>query len=380
MNIKNSKKIVPATVFAAIIVLSAMVALAMPVGGQNVPESDFKPMDGWIWGDIPCSDVCPAPDDDIYTITSSDDGVDITVKDCCWITDRYEVHVNDVHIGTTPSLTCGVDGGTVLSQGTFRVFLTPGLHTLQFKNTCEPCFTGSAPCWNGWLPSGFSYKVENVDMIEVEKDYRYTNVCFEKDNDGDGYFSEDPIDGIDNDGDGQIDEDPVDCPDGTLLGTLLPIDDVSGNYIVEAVVKNDVVKSYNPGQYYAVSTVNVLEDVDTLTIVEDWCDCTEISALNPKNGGGCVVIVEVGPDGIAYQIHDAKSVGVMVVGCTATATLGAVSAGTTILMYVKFGPAQKHDDFEAGTCVNTNTAWVSIGDLVSVSEEDSATLELIKKE
>ena len=221
-------------------------------------------------------------------------------------------------------------------------------------------------------------------IIEVEKEYTYTDVCFERDNDLDGEFNEDPVnfdaDGnaIDDDEDGLYNEDDVDCPDGTSLGTPLPMDD--GNYTVEAVVnvKNDKVKSYNPGQYYAVSTVNVLGDVETLTIKENWSDCTGISALNPAKGGGCVVIVEIRDDGEAYQIFDAKSDNVTVDANegTATATLGAVSAGTTILMYVKFGPAQKHNTFAPDTCENTNTAWESIEDKASVS----AWLELIEKE
>jgi hypothetical protein len=208
------------------------------------------------------------------------------------------------------------------------------------------------------LRNEIEYAQEKAQKFVVAKDYRYTDVCFEKDNDLE-----------------------VDCPYGTDLGRLLPTD-ADGNYIVEAVVKNGKVKSYNPGQYYAVSTVNVLKDVDELVITEDWSDCTGISALNPKQGGGCVVIVQVGPDGVAYQILDAKSDEVLVdvSGGTATATLGAVSAGTTILMYVKFGPAQKHDDFVPGTCENTNTAWVSIDEWESDKQEASAMLELIKKE
>ncbi|MBA7571633.1 hypothetical protein ES708_13399 [subsurface metagenome] len=161
--------------------------------------------------------------------------------------------------------------------------------------------------------------------IEVDKDYRYTNVCFEKDNDGDGLFSEDPIDGIDNDLDGLVDEDDVDCPSGTNLGYLLPMS-AEGNYTLEAVIhpKNNKVRSYNPGQYYAVSTVNVLVDVDELIIVEDWSACTDppISVLNPKKGGGSVVIVQVGPgDDVAYQILNATSDAVTITGNTATAVL-----------------------------------------------------------
>jgi hypothetical protein len=231
-------------------------------------------------------------------------------------------------------------------------------------------------------------------LIEVEKDYRYTNVCFEKDNDNDGDFNEDPVDGVDDDGDGSIDEDPVDCPLGSYLGDPLPMD--NGNYVLEAVIhpKNDKVRSYNPGQYYAVSTVNVTDDVDTLTIVEDWSDCCEISALNPKKGGGSVVIVQVGgeingvpvPDpSAAYQIFDATSDAIVVdsTACTATATLEDVAAGTIIYMYVKFGPGLKGETWAGpyGPCVNYNKA--SVVEEPTVPEdwiEASANLKLVAKD
>ena len=256
--------------------------------------------------------------------------------------------------------------------------------------------------------------------ITVEKDFRYTNVCFEKDNDGDGEFNEDPseqidndgdglfgedpIDGEDNDVDGEIDEDPVeveidndqdgqfseddvDCPDGTYLGDFLPMDG-DDNYLLEAVVnKRNIVKSYNPGQYYAVSTVNVLTDVEMLTIKEDFSGCIAeeggISVLNPVTGGGRLVVVQVGPgdpEAVAYQILDAKSLDeVLIEGGVATVSLGAQEAGTTFLVYVKFGPGLKGELWtDELTCENTNSAWVvyPADDIVS----DSAMLKLVLKE
>jgi hypothetical protein len=240
-------------------------------------------------------------------------------------------------------------------------------------------------------PAGIIY--DNIcyasDQIEVTKDYHHTNVCFEQDNDGDGNFSEDPVDlnsdgnPIDNDGDGLFNEDDVDCPDGTYPGDPLPRD-AEGNYTLEAVVKkNGKVSSYNPGQYYAVSTVNVLADVDGLTIEDDFCECA-IGELSPRQGGGSVVIVQVGPedpDEVAYQILDAHSEEVTVGNCNVTVELADVKAGTTILMYVKFAPTLRGETW-AGPyyCENTNTAWVSIrkGDIAR--EEASATLKLIYKE
>jgi hypothetical protein len=237
-----------------------------------------------------------------------------------------------------------------------------------------------------------------VIRIEVDKHYSYTNVCFERDNDRDGAFNEDPVDWelvdldgdgipetripIDNDGDGLFNEDDVDCPDGSYLGDQLP-QDAQDFYVLEAVVhpKNNKVSSYNPGQYYAVSTVNVLSDVDMLTIEEDWGDCG-IGDLNPKKGGGKVVIVMLGDDGTAYQILDAKDEAVTVDEDNGMAwvELEDVPAGTTILMYVKFKPAVKE---WAGPlrCVNTNSAWVgSIDDRPAEPVESSALLMLIAKE
>jgi hypothetical protein len=247
-----------------------------------------------------------------------------------------------------------------------------------------------------FLALGLALAVASQAALEdftVAKDYRNTSVCFEQDNDGDGNFSEDPVnfedldgDGIpetpiDDDEDGLFNEDPIDCPDGTCLGFALPVE--GGNYTLEAVVKeNGKVSSYNPGQYYAVSTVYVNDSVDKLTIEENWTDCAAISELNPRNGGGSVVIVQVGPgDAVAYQILDAKSEEVTVdfENCTATVELEDVSAGTTIMMYVKFAPAQKHGDFEAGTCVNTNTARVNMSGVETELPQAIATLELIQK-
>ena len=243
------------------------------------------------------------------------------------------------------------------------------------------------------------------EAITVEKDYRYTNVCFEKDNDGDGEFNEDPIDfdlygdPIDNDGDGQFNEDPVDC-DGTYLGDFLPMDDGEDNYLLEAVVnKKDIVTSYNPGQYYAVSTVNVLAHVDMLTIEEDFSGCIAeeggISVLNPVTGGGRLVVVQVGPGdldivdpgpgdpkAVAYQILDAKSLDeVLIEGGVATVSLGAQEAGTTILVYVKFGPGLKGEEwYDELTCDNTNSAWVVADPVEEDIVSDNAMLKLVLKE
>ncbi|HDS45311.1 MAG TPA: hypothetical protein ENN68_04335 [Methanomicrobia archaeon] len=206
----------------------------------------------------------------------------------------------------------------------------------------------------GLLYDNICSAADTVDqMITVTKDYRYADVCFEQDNDGDGLF----------------DEDDVDCPAGTYGGDALPMDD-EDNYLLEAVVsKDDKVRSYNPGQYYAVSTVTVLADVATLTIEDVFWDCADadISTLIPSQGGGSVVIVQIGPDDpaeVAYQILDAQSAAVTVdlENGTAKVELTEVKAGTTIRMYVKFGPALR-GELWAGpiSCASTMTARATTG-------------------
>ncbi|MBI2852661.1 MAG: hypothetical protein HYX84_06135 [Chloroflexi bacterium] len=215
------------------------------------------------------------------------------------------------------------------------------------------------------------------DPVEVEKHYTFTDVAFERDNDGDGLFNEDPPDGIDNDGDGDIDEDPVDNPDGTSLGTPLPVDG-DGNFVLEAVVnRKGIVTSYNPGQYYAVSTVHVLQNVDSLIIEENFTDCLDIgiSALSPEKGGGGVVVVILDDLGTPLQILDANSPEVDAVGGVATVTLGPIAGNTTILVYVKFSPGLKGQEWPGElTCENTNSA--TVGDF---TDKDQASLKVIEK-
>jgi hypothetical protein len=226
--------------------------------------------------------------------------------------------------------------------------------------------------------------------VEVEKDYRYTSVCFERDNDLDGLFGEDPVEYdslgepllIDNDRDGQIDEDGMDC-DPSDTGHALPMTGMDPEaYTVEAVLKkNGTVSSYNPGQYYAVSTVNLTrfnESVESvnLTIGEDFHECTvaekPLSVLNPKKGGGSVVVVEV-KDEVAYQIYDATSDAVTIakdgdgVETSATAafeyTFEEGQDEATLLVYVKFGPGLKGmamPEPPADVCMNTNSAKLEV--------------------
>jgi hypothetical protein len=111
-----------------------------------------------------------------------------------------------------------------------------------------------------------------------------------------------------------------------------------------------------------------------LTIDEDYSDCTtnDVLALNPKKGGGRLVVVRDN-GGTPEQILDAKDIelaGGTVGPNVATFDIDA-DAGDVLYVYVKFRPA----DADVGsTCTNTTTVS---GDGAPVA--DSAVLEVIAK-
>lgn len=214
---------------------------------------------------------------------------------------------------------------------------------------------------------GFAPQLSNP--IDVEKRWTETDVCFERDNDGDGQVSEDGPDGVDNDLDGLIDEDPSECLGGTSPGTPLENDDDETFFVDSVLRKNGSVSSYNPGQLYAVTTVNILQDTEQLNITEDYVDCTEgngdLLDLNPKKGGGRAVVVVEHADGTLEQVFDANTDDPNVVfnsveGGTMVWWSNSFSAGDIVHLYVKFGPGKNSSG--DGICENWEEVSVFIND------------------
>jgi len=205
-------------------------------------------------------------------------------------------------------------------------------------------------------------------QVEVDKVWTMTDVCFEKDNDRDGQLSEDPVDGIDNDGDGLIDEDPDEC-EATHTGTV--IDEL------EAKLKGNKIRTVTPGQFYAMSTVTIGLPVDELVIEEDFSDCEGVGELNPKKGGGKVIVVYW--NGADWeQIYDAMDPEVVVNAGNSTVTLTDVSAGTYLVL-VKFSPKPlKGETLEGQSCTNVNSATATIG-TYQESVSANATLTVVER-
>jgi len=154
-----------------------------------------------------------------------------------------------------------------------------------------------------------------------------------------------------------------------------PIDEGSGKFLLEAVVKkNGKVASYNPGQYYARTTVVVLEDLDKLWILEDFSDCTDkgLSKVNPPKA------LE-NPDGTASDpSEELADLGLLTVDPTGSAEvhLEDVPAGSTVHFYVKFAPGLKGEALPgdgANMCENWEfvTAELTFGQVVETITDDA---------
>jgi hypothetical protein len=305
------------------------------------------------------------------------------------------------------------------------------------------------PAWKPTTPLGgaidltlFPAHVEdgilfgNTLLFEAEKFYSFTNVTFSEVCDGivvNGQCRE----GIDNDNDGLVDEDPdndinddedctvgveikrgADCDVGgavprideddveplafrprninsegeNTLAFPLPIDPDSGKFLLEAVLKkNGEILNYNPGQYYAITKVNVTANIDVLKIWEMFGDCTDrtgddaddllpsMGEMNPDKvpGGAAVVIVD--PDGNVFDLSDELAESGALTksdengnGRTddAHAELGHIEKGSMVLMYVKFAPGLRGEDIdeladEDLMCTNSEEVEAMIGDFAT---------------
>jgi hypothetical protein len=129
----------------------------------------------------------------------------------------------------------------------------------------------------------------------------------------------------------------------------------------------------------------VLGDVAGLVITESYGQCTaQILDLNPApgEGGGSVVVVILDEFGEPVQVLDANSPEVVVSDTEAVVTLGPLDAGTTVMVYVKFGPGLRGEPFPGTlSCENVNDAQAfdeegPFGELIA----DSAVLVLVEKE
>jgi hypothetical protein len=193
-------------------------------------------------------------------------------------------------------------------------------------------------------------KIAPPPPFTIVKDFRYTSVDFTP------YHWEDP-DGIPDNGDEFWMQDPA------ILGDLLPMD-ADGNYLVDVVVheKTGKVKSTNPGQLYGV--ISITGAIHKVSIEDNFDKEFDI---NPAKYGGGIEVLIVDPMGYATVIthypglwgsvwNDIFDDALIYIDLD-TAIGGPLPPDHTLMIYVKFQTAMKHQVFPDPTVPYDYEFW-----------------------
>jgi len=172
----------------------------------------------------------------------------------------------------------------------------------------------------------------------------------------------------------------IDIPEDDVLADPLP-QDANDKYTAFAQVHmNGLFSNTNPGAFYALTAIDVLSDVDGLTVWEDYDDCTDQDVdgddmdlkLVFKTGTRNVKVAIADPDGDVTEITDEIYDGV---GGEITSIdndsahvdiLRDIPAGSTVYVLVKFQDDLKGVDTEDGIfdAMCDNSEWVHVLDEV----------------
>lgn len=221
--------------------------------------------------------------------------------------------------------------------------------------------------YQGWyyeyadVLSPVSYEINPLQVVRVEKDFRYTNVNFVPYDSG-----PDEILGT---------EDDVQLP--AELGDLLPKDIVDPDpefYDVEYVLKpkDGTVSSTNPGQLYGV--INITGAGVTNVSINDIFG-TQFD-VNPDHLGGGIEVIRVNSAGYAEVITETQVTDWSVDNAFNQVTVvihltSPLEADEHLMIYVKFQTALKHSPPEWWDFINTAEVIIDEG---SPTEVD-ATVE-----
>jgi hypothetical protein len=196
--------------------------------------------------------------------------------------------------------------------------------------------------WNDWSLRCAEYDIDPETGQEYCVEYRLPNVFLDDD----------------------IFADPLDqnaADQFVLLGTEM---------------KNKTVVT--PGQYIAVSNIEVLSTQDVL-VQEDFSDCTDIGTVNPFKVPGGVQVVLVDPDGDVHDIDDdlAEGIGGYIIlnPDDAWVYVEDVPVGSTLRVMVKFQPSSELGII-GNTCTNHEIVYDENGEEI---RRDSADLVIQPK-
>jgi len=174
----------------------------------------------------------------------------------------------------------------------------------------------------------------------------------------------------------------INNPDHDVLADSLdlPTEDGISDVLLQ-VKENGEISNMNPGAIYALTTVNVLANLDMLEVVENYADCTdtELELLNQNNPSRNVKVAVAGPNGdvteVTDRLYDTEDDGVEFIGDpdnnSATVKINDASLltdGSTVFVLVKFDDKLKGVEFdsinggEPFTCLNDEMVSSIIGE------------------
>ncbi|MCP8322608.1 MAG: hypothetical protein L6N96_00310 [Candidatus Methylarchaceae archaeon HK02M2] len=246
-----------------------------------------------------------------------------------------------------------------------------GTTTTEFN--IDPSWIGSSMTVEVVVEETWEVEIETSTLtiqqahVETEKDFRYTNVNFTPYDAGpDGILGT---------------EDDVQL--SAELGDLL-LQDEDGNYLVDVVVhKNGWVKSTNPGQLYGVITITPVQSVEMVSVSDVFGDFFDV---NPAQLGGGVEVILIEDstqlatiltyeDWVTCDVDNEAGEVDIDIDFTQS-TDGSLDPGDTLMIYIKFQTAMKHEDW-SGPDSFTNEAIITADDQEFTN---SATILLSEKE
>ncbi len=251
--------------------------------------------------------------------------------------------------------------------------------------------------------------LNQVDPIDATKtwthtDYNWDRICTETITVEDplGTFTDvcvaDRAANINNNGQEDPQDPPNLLPDDDVLADPLPFDDQDGvdKYTVFAQLKKEKFSNTNPGAFYALTTVDVVKDLDALWVEEIYGDCTiteDLLKFVSKKDTRNVKVAVANSDGevteltdLLYDIGsgtdttdddaivaDLDKADIHIEGDLATEHL---TAGSTVYILVKFndnlkGAPAAGNDFDE-MCNNTENVTSDIGDDPFMVQADAA--------
>jgi len=171
-------------------------------------------------------------------------------------------------------------------------------------------------------------------------------------------------------------------PDDDVLADSLdpPTEDGISDVLLQ-VKKNGEISNMNPGAIYALTTVNVLADLDMLQVEENYGNCTdvELELLNQNNLSRNVKAAVANSNGnvteVTDRLYNGTDPGVVFVGITDNNSTTVkindtdlLTDGSTVFVLVKFDDQLKGVNYDSingtmpFTCLNEEVVTSTIGE------------------